>query len=258
MNYLMQTIAELAMEIHPDTMKRVAAEVSRQSCPKAGDTIGTLCLHGKAAILLKKVLEEWHQEASLSPGELAAALLAASRTASFSASGQTLELVWSGPDTHLVPIRRTEQVLIDIIEGTRTKLFLVSFVAYAVPSVTKALRSAAERGVQIEILLELAEEHGGKISVDSVALIKKAIPEATVYIWHPEGQGKIGIGQCGSVHAKCAVADSQVAFVTSANLTGAAMEKNMEIGVLVRGGTLPEQLDRHLRTLVTTREISKV
>ena len=61
-----------------------------------------------------------------------------------------------------------------------------------------------------------------------------------------------------SVHAKCAVADGALAFVTSANLTEAAMERNMELGVLMRGGQLPSLLETHLAALVTTKQLREV
>ena len=42
-----------------------------------------------------------------------------------------------------------------------------------------------------------------------------------------------------------------VAFITlsSANLTGYAMTLNMEMGLLVRGGPLPVQVESHLEQL---------
>ena len=60
------------------------------------------------------------------------------------------------------------------------------------------------------------------------------------------------------VHAKCAVADDCIAFITSANLTTAAMEKNVELGVLIRGGDLPVRLEQHLRSLVVSEILKKV
>ena len=57
------------------------------------------------------------------------------------------------------------------------------------------------------------------------------------------------------MHAKVAVADSKIAFISSANLTAHAMEKNMEAGVLIRGGDLPTQLQDHLDGLVDVRTI---
>ena len=62
----------------------------------------------------------------------------------------------------------------------------------------------------------------------------------------------------GSVHAKVAVADSEIGFITSANLTGYAMEKNMEAGILLRGGDVPKTLMLHLNSLVDTKIISKL
>lgn len=48
-----------------------------------------------------------------------------------------------------------------------------------------------------------------------------------------------------SLHAKAAIADDHVAFVASANLTGYALDKNMELGLLVQGGEVPRLLASH-------------
>jgi phosphatidylserine/phosphatidylglycerophosphate/cardiolipin synthase-like enzyme len=62
----------------------------------------------------------------------------------------------------------------------------------------------------------------------------------------------------GRVHAKVAVADGSTAFLTSANLTGHALEKNMEAGILINGGHVPANLQSHLRSLIETRVIRRV
>jgi phosphatidylserine/phosphatidylglycerophosphate/cardiolipin synthase-like enzyme len=46
--------------------------------------------------------------------------------------------------------------------------------------------------------------------------------------------------------------------VTSANLSDAAMERNMELGVLLRGGQVPGLLERHLAALVTTKQLREL
>lgn len=43
-------------------------------------------------------------------------------------------------------------------------------------------------------------------------------------------------GNRGALHAKCAVADRVTLLVTSANLTEAALGRNMELGLQVKGG----------------------
>ena len=65
------------------------------------------------------------------------------------------------------------------------------------------------------------------------------------------------VGQRGT-HAKVAVADGRMCFVTSANLTGYAMEKNMEAGVLVTGGGIPERLHAHLLSLISGKVIHQI
>jgi phosphatidylserine/phosphatidylglycerophosphate/cardiolipin synthase-like enzyme len=46
------------------------------------------------------------------------------------------------------------------------------------------------------------------------------------------------------------VADQTRAFVTSANLTGSAMENNLEAGLLAHGGTVPRRLADHFSALM--------
>ena len=162
---------------------------------------------------------------------------------------EKIELVWTGVSTPLVPTRRTEQVLLETIDAAERKLFLVSYVAYDVDSIVGALRKAVRRGVKVEILLESTSDYGGRISMDSIASFKREVPEAILYWWNESG---------ASVHAKCVVSDGRVAFVTSANLTGAAMERNMELGVKIEGGDIPRRLHEHLDALVTVGAIERV
>lgn len=58
------------------------------------------------------------------------------------------------------------------------------------------------------------------------------------------------------MHAKCVVADEKFAFISSANLTGAAMERNMELGVLAKGGKLPVQLSQHINELLRRKIVT--
>ena len=189
------------------------------------------------------------KEDDVSTEECVAALKASSLAKWNTIGREKIELVWTGEATSLVSTRKTEQVLLETIEAARNKLFIVSYVAYDVDSIVTAIRSAVKRGVKVEILMESTSDYGGRISMDSIALFKREIPEAIVYWWNESG---------ASVHAKCAVSDGEVAFVTSANLTGAAMEKNMELGIKILGGDIPRRLHDHLEALVTTRKIERV
>lgn len=104
------------------------------------------------------------------------------------------------------------------------------------------------------MLLELSQEHGGSISFDAIGKMRALVPAAKLYAWHD----KAAPFSDGSVHAKVAVTDGRMCFITSANLTGYAMEKNMEAGVLISGGHIPRLLDDHLRSLIETNVVSEI
>ncbi|MCA1701314.1 MAG: phospholipase D-like domain-containing protein, partial [Actinobacteria bacterium] len=57
-------------------------------------------------------------------------------------------------------------------------------------------------------------------------------------------------GPSGVLHAKAVVADEEIALVTSANLTEAAFDRNIEAGVLSRDRALAASLARHFRVLI--------
>ncbi|MBF2759126.1 MAG: hypothetical protein ISN28_02475 [Ectothiorhodospiraceae bacterium AqS1] len=88
------------------------------------------------------------------------------------------------------------------------------------------MANATERGVALSMLLESSDNHGGGVSVDGIAHMREALPFAKVYFWKDKGEEFAG----GKVHAKVAVCDEHLCFISSANLTGHAMEKNMEAG----------------------------
>jgi phosphatidylserine/phosphatidylglycerophosphate/cardiolipin synthase-like enzyme len=104
------------------------------------------------------------------------------------------------------------------------------------------------------MLLESSQGHGGSISIDVIGKMRTLVPSARLYAWIDKNDEFSG----GRVHAKVALADRAICFITSANLTGHAMEKNMEAGVLITGGQIPKLLDVHLRALVDLRQIVAV
>lgn len=92
------------------------------------------------------------------------------------------------------------------------------------------------------------------MSFDVIGKMRMLVPSAKLYAWRERATPFAD----GRVHAKVAVADGHLCFITSANLTGHAMELNMEAGVLITGGLLPKLLLEHLHALVDTKTVSPV
>jgi cardiolipin synthase A/B len=60
------------------------------------------------------------------------------------------------------------------------------------------------------------------------------------------------------MHVKTVIMDREAILVSSANLTGAAMDRNMELGLLVEGGHLAETVDRHFDELIEAEQVIRV
>lgn len=205
-------------------------------------------LREKAADLIERFARA---APSAGPAGLAWALRCAEAASRAERARRTLELVWTGPTPAGSSLRRTEQALLEVIARARKRLLIVSFAAYDIPRVRQALLAAEARGVGLAFVLESKEQSGGKVTFDGAAALGDIAGRATVYVWPLERRPKDAFGRSGALHAKCAVADEDVLFVSSANLTGYALTLNMELGVLVTGGEVPAHVARHFRALIT-------
>ena len=253
MEKLLAAVAAVARLVSPDKVEAIASRIRLTDALKAASALSGVVGTPIASGVIGELVEAW-QSVPVSSDELASMLLAARHVLAKVASEQSTELVWTGPTPPFVSARRTEQALLQVINAARATLFITSFVAYDISSIVKALNEASARGVLISMLLELSQEHGGSISIDAIGKMKVLVPSARLYAW----QDKAEEFSDGRVHAKVAVADGNICFITSANLTGFAMERNMEAGVLISGDNIPRLLEQHLRSLVDTRIISVV
>lgn len=179
--------------------------------------------------------------------------LAAARDREQAARAQQVSVVWTGPETAAIPVRRTEQALLELIASACERLIVVSFAVYKVPEVATALVDCAERGCNVAVVLESEAESGGKVTFEmSQALGSEVAKYATLYTWPAELRPETGNGKRASLHVKCAVADGERLLVSSANLTEYAFTKNMELGLLVEGGDVPRRVQAHLDALLAS------
>lgn len=208
--------------------------------------------HPNYRALVGKFLEGWHTHAcSVSPQSVAVAMRTAAYAGKLLREGQSVELVWTGPDTGEVSLRHTEQALLQVINSAIGRLTVVSYAVYNIPNIRDALVRAAERGVTIKIVVETPDRLQSENAYDTLRALGHVVSDrATVYFWPFEKREHNTPGKPGILHVKCAVADGRSVFLSSANLTEYAFRVNMELGVLISGGNLPGQVERHLYRLI--------
>ncbi|MBL8808537.1 MAG: hypothetical protein JNM43_00045 [Planctomycetaceae bacterium] len=171
---------------------------------------------------------------------------------------QSVELVWTGPSPPHTHLRRTDQALVEIIDGAQSELWVVSFAAYRVPTVMDSLQRALARGVLVSLVLESSEQSEGRLSADQIYQLRAALNHAiSVYVW-PTEKRRVNNGQRGMLHAKCALADSTHLLVSSANLTEAAMQLNIELGALINSCRHAKCVQGQLRWLVESGTLKRL
>lgn len=257
---LAAAVRRAATELPAGQLHKLAEAISKHESPSAlarhgiVNAVPTAVFRHHAAALC----DAWTAGSRPLPGVGIALAVRSAADAVRDVRGQAqVSVVWTGPASYEVPVRATSAVLAEVIEGARKTLIVVSFAAYKVAAVVDALHAAAKRGVDVRLVLESVLESKGKLSRDAQHAFAGLEAAVSFYVWPAE----MRISQNGghsSMHVKCAVADHQTAFVTSANLTDAAMTSNMELGLVVRGGDVPRRIARHFEALMATEVLREL
>lgn len=125
-----------------------------------------------------------------------------------------------------------------------------------------AARMDATSALQVTLLLNIQRKAGDTSA--PAELVARFADRFWEHAWPGERRpavfydprSLVSEGAEGVLHAKALVVDDAAAFITSANLTEAAFDRNLELGVLSRDRTLATSLGRHFRALVDQGRLS--
>lgn len=168
------------------------------------------------------------------------------------------DLVWSGPEVPGLHARDTRRVYDELLGAATRSLWVSTYVFFDGPRAfaTLARRMDAVPELRVTLLLNIQRHRGDTTAADH--LVRRFADR----FWKTEWPGKTRPSvfydpraldpaePSGVLHAKAVVADEEAVFVTSANLTEAALERNIELGLLVRDPALAKSVIVHFRTLI--------
>lgn len=153
-----------------------------------------------------------------------------------------LELVWTGPDVPGCVGRDTWVIVRDLFSKARKSLLISTFAIRKGHEVFKPIVESQllQPDASVQIFVNVAR--GNNFASTNEAIIGGFAanfwtehwpwqPRPLVY-YDPRGVSKNHEGRA-SLHAKCVIADDEIAFVSSANFTEWAQERNIEAGVLI-------------------------
>jgi phosphatidylserine/phosphatidylglycerophosphate/cardiolipin synthase-like enzyme len=232
-----------------DALEKASGDLVRRLGPSAMRTV------------VDHACDAWPREAILrvtpGAGALLDALAAVDRSAGLAyltgvaagysqrAAEVSVETVWSGPGSHHVPVRATAAVLADVVREARGELLLMTYSAKPHLPLSEALAAAVNRGVAVNVVVETLQGAGSALSGDEPYQAFTGVRGIQLWHWPTSQRTEPG----AKMHAKLAIADRRVLLVTSANLTQSGVAKNIEAGLLIRGGTAPLRAAEHVDAL---------
>jgi phosphatidylserine/phosphatidylglycerophosphate/cardiolipin synthase-like enzyme len=175
------------------------------------------------------------------------------------AVGDRVQLVWTGPEVASSASRDTSVVMREMFQSAERSVLVSGFAIYRGRAVLAALgRRMAERPqLHVRLFLNVHRVHGSTAS--EAEILKKFADDFMRRQW-PGGRipdiyydpRSLAVADAtrAALHAKCVVVDDLLAFITSANLTEAAQERNIEAGVLIEDATFAWSVTSQFTALV--------
>ncbi|MBK6533356.1 MAG: hypothetical protein IPF99_28345 [Deltaproteobacteria bacterium] len=183
--------------------------------------------------------------------------LAGERRAASDRLARSAQLVWSGHRDGPQPLRDTRAVLAEVCARAERHVMLATFVVYdgrrSLAALARRMREVPALRVDCYVDLKSAR-HGTPDEAREVdAWVTRFRAEhwpddvRLPTIWYDPATLDRAAGT--SLHAKCVVVDERWSFVTSANFTEAAQERNIEVGLVLDHPALAQALSAQFQGL---------
>jgi phosphatidylserine/phosphatidylglycerophosphate/cardiolipin synthase-like enzyme len=168
------------------------------------------------------------------------------------------DLVWSGPELLGVHARDTRRVYEELLGSAEHSVWVCSYAYFDGPKAFDVLarRMDAKPDLRVTLLLNIQRRRGDTSA--SGELVRRFADRFWGTDWPGSSRPLVYYdsrsldldGPSGVLHAKAVVADEEALFVTSANLTEAAWDRNIEMGLVVRDRALAASALSYLVALI--------
>lgn len=173
-------------------------------------------------------------------------------------SGSKPDLVWSGPGVEGLNARDTRRVFEELLGSAKTSVWACSYAFFDGPRAFEILarRLDEQPGLKVKLLLNIQRKKGDISASDSV--VRRFADQFWSEDWpgiqrpsvYYDPRSLTMEGPTGILHAKAIVVDQEQTFITSANLTEAALDRNIELGVLVRDAAFAQTVSAYFQGLI--------
>lgn len=240
---LLEVAAAIGRGLRPAHAERLALELAGCACADDAQHVVGLIPTPAFQQHVQRLLSAWSKQPGPTGTTVGVAVAAASHAHEDARRNPHLELVVSGPTSKVIHARRTEQVLLQLIDAAAQEILLITFALHMHTHLESALAAATARGVRVTVLAEDSIDNASYFGSPSTAFSNLVNDRLR---WPADQRPANG----AALHAKVVIIDRATALITSANLTKRAAGDNLEAGVLVRGGDIPKRLVDHVNELL--------
>ena len=257
---IVKAIASIGAKLPVDVVEQMANLCQAHQPTDVRSRIADAIPHAGHRSLALAFVDDWLENFSnVSPLEIALALRTATHLERMKHLNQSVEMVWTGPNSEVIPYRHTEQAILQMLNSAQERILLVSYAVYSIPNIQDAVVRAAARGVRITVIVETPS----KLDVENEYSTLRALGEdvaacSRLFYWPQQNRKMDDSGKYGILHVKCVVADGKQLLLSSANLTEYAFTLNMELGVLISGGRVPGQVESNFERLIEDEVLCEV
>ena len=184
------------------------------------------------------------------------------------------QLVLSPPEHDGVDARDTSAVIAGLFQKATTRLLIVTYVLDQEAACEKIFGHLAKRmddgvGLQVDLVIHigrpwkngvLSDATDGEIIGQFAARFRDRLWPGEVLpdvYFDPRGLSEDSTKRA-TMHAKVVVVDGETAFLTSANFTEAAHDRNIEAGIVAKDRRLAARLERQFRILREQKKLQRL
>lgn len=177
---------------------------------------------------------------------------------SVAARAPTADLVWTGPEVPGLHARDTRRVYEELLGSVERSAWISTYAYFDGRHAFEVVARRMETlpALRVTLLLNIQRKKGDTTSADE--LVRRFADRFWGTDWPGSARPHVYFdprsldanGPSGVLHAKAVVTDDESVFITSANFTEAALDRNIEMGLLLRDRTLAATVSSHFLGLI--------
>ena len=190
-----------------------------------------------------------------------------SQRATAASNQAVIELVTSGPEAAGVANRDTAIVVRELFARAERSVLVVGYAIYQGKRVFEALADRMRELPDLEVTMCLDINRDRNDKTPSEIMLSRFVQRFKDHQWPASTRlPKIYFDPRSiqddeqvrsSLHAKVVVIDRKKVFVSSANFTEAAQDRNIEVGLLIESKSIADKISSHFETLADRRVLQR-